>query len=56
MVGYAPRMVDRQRHEDAKQFWRFRERMHEGEWPQSRLTEYEIALFNLKGLRLDERR
>jgi hypothetical protein len=49
-------MVDRQRHEDAKQFWQFRERMHRGDWPQARLVEYENALFNLKGLRFDEPR
>jgi hypothetical protein len=49
-------MVNRERHDDAKRFWRFRERMHEGDWPQSRLVEYEIALFKLKGLRFDEPR
>jgi hypothetical protein len=49
-------MVHRQRHEDEKQFYRFHERMHEGDWPQSRLTEYEIALFTLKGLRFDDPR
>ena len=46
-------MVDRRRHEELKQLYRFRERMHEGDWPQDRLKEYGVAL-NLKGLRFDE--